>query len=194
MATRQEDGARRRDRTRTAIVGAACELIEETWMLPSADAVAERAGISRRSVFHHFSDRHELALAIIADQENRMAADLPPLLTDGPFEPRLAAFVERRVRLLERLFPYRRAAQALEVEDAILAERQTTLWQLNQAEIAAAFREELSSLGSQRGDVLLAAQAASSWLAWDALRRLGGVDAKRSARIMTRVLAAILVP
>ncbi|MHB8328932.1 MAG: TetR/AcrR family transcriptional regulator [Acidimicrobiales bacterium] len=96
LASRQQEGARRWRQTRATLVAAACELTEETWVLPSAESVAHRAELPRRSVFHHFDDRQDFALAVIAGQEIRMAAELAPRVTEGSCEVRLQAFVSRR--------------------------------------------------------------------------------------------------
>ena len=43
-------------RSRRAICDACLDLVQEGVLQPSADQIADRAGVSRRSIFYHFSD------------------------------------------------------------------------------------------------------------------------------------------
>ena len=54
----------RSQRTRSAIVAACIELVEEGDLRPTAPRVAERAGVSVRSVFQHFDDLEGLFAAV----------------------------------------------------------------------------------------------------------------------------------
>jgi AcrR family transcriptional regulator len=51
------DGRRvRSERSRKSIIDAMLQLVEEGILVPTAQQVSERAGVSLRSVFRHFSD------------------------------------------------------------------------------------------------------------------------------------------
>lgn len=89
-------------------------LVAEGDLNPTAKAIAERAGISRRSVFQHFADIESIYEAA----GRRVGSDLRPLLepvdTTLPLAARLEALVERRRALLERVDPIARAARVRE--------------------------------------------------------------------------------
>src|SRR5947209_10076854 len=89
----------RGQRNREAVVQAFLDLIAEGDLSPTAQKVAERAGVSLRSVFHHFEDMEQL-FASAADLHVSRYADLvQPLEADGSRAERIAAFVDQRSRL-----------------------------------------------------------------------------------------------
>ena len=60
------DGRRAsRERNRDAVVDALLDLYREGNLSPGADAVAERSGLSRRSLFRYFDDLDDLCRAAI---------------------------------------------------------------------------------------------------------------------------------
>ena len=89
-------------RNREAVVEAVISLIEEGDLNPSAAVIAERAGVSLRSIYHHFTDLDDVSRAV-ADRMFTMVAELyQPIPTDGPFDERLKAYVKQRTTLAER--------------------------------------------------------------------------------------------
>ena len=61
------DGRRQRsERSQTAIIAAALALMEEGTLVPTAQQVADRAGVGIRSFFRHFADMDSLFLAVDA--------------------------------------------------------------------------------------------------------------------------------
>src|SRR5262245_37285301 len=108
----------RGERNRTAIVDALLSLLEEGDMSPSARDIAERAGVSLRSVFQHYDDLESLYTALIERQAGRVVLDaIDPAL---PFPERLAKFVNTRTAVYERISPVRRAALVASVESPTL--------------------------------------------------------------------------
>src|SRR6187551_2594584 len=100
---RQEDGRRlRRDRNRTAVVEAMLELYGDGNLAPSSEEIAERAGLSSRSLFRYFEDIDDLVQAAIVRQQERIAPFLVvDVDRDASFDERVAAFVQQRLRLLD---------------------------------------------------------------------------------------------
>lgn len=61
---RSSDGRRQRsERSQTAIIEAALALMEEGTLVPTAQQIADRAGVGIRSFFRHFADMDSLFLA-----------------------------------------------------------------------------------------------------------------------------------
>jgi AcrR family transcriptional regulator len=83
----------RRDRNRDAVLDAVLDLFAEDALAPSAVQVAERSGVSLRSVYRYFDDTDELVRAGIA----RSRARVRPLVVLGDRGQRP---VEDRVRRL----------------------------------------------------------------------------------------------
>ena len=58
------DGRRQRsERSQTAIIKAALALMDEGTLVPTAQQIADRAGVGIRSFFRHFADMDSLFLA-----------------------------------------------------------------------------------------------------------------------------------
>lgn len=60
-------------RSRRAICDACLDLVQEGVLQPGAEQVAERAGLSRRSIFYHFRDLAELYDAVVEAGMQRCA-------------------------------------------------------------------------------------------------------------------------
>lgn len=94
-----------RERTRRAILEAVADVIMETSGVGfSVQAVADRAGVTHRTVYNHFPTRHALCEAFAEDVDESLAA------TGQPFDdrltrdrlPELAASLYRLLELRER--------------------------------------------------------------------------------------------
>ena len=100
-----EDGRHaRRDRNRLAVVDAMLELYAEGNLVPSSDEIAERAGLSPRSLFRYFEDLDDLVRVAISRQHERLlpAAQLD-VAADAPVAERVARLVAQRQRLFARI-------------------------------------------------------------------------------------------
>jgi AcrR family transcriptional regulator len=105
------DGRRRRSAdSRRRIVEAMLDLVREGDMSPSADVVAARAGVGRRTVFRLFSDMEGIYREMQAVMREKVApVRAQPLAADTP-AGMLHALVERRVRFFEEVLPMTVAA------------------------------------------------------------------------------------
>ena len=100
-----EDGRHaRRDRNRLAVVDAMLELYAEGNLDPSSDEIAERAGLSPRSLFRYFEDLDDLVQVAISRQHERLlpVAQLD-VAVDAPLADRVARLVAQRQRLFSRI-------------------------------------------------------------------------------------------
>jgi len=170
----------RSERSRRAVVGALLDLFEEDQLRPTAAQIAERAGVSLRSVFQHFESLETLFAAAADLQMERLAPLLVPIPTGGSFAGRLAMLATRRSRVLEAITRVRRASLRVEPfsdEVRTRLEKARGLAELSPAE---------------RRDVAAALGAAASWSTWEHLRRHQGLSIERARKVMTRTLAALL--
>ena len=100
-----EDGRHaRRDRNRLAVVDAMLQLYAEGNLDPSSDEIAERAGLSPRSLFRYFDDLDDLVRVAIGRQHERL---LPrarlDVSVDSPLAARVARLVDQRLRLFDKI-------------------------------------------------------------------------------------------
>jgi AcrR family transcriptional regulator len=189
----QSDGRLARGaRARTAVVDALLDLLEEGDLRPTAPRIAERAGISLRSVFHHFADLEALFAAAAERQTTRWRGLVRPIGPDGPLATRLAAFVRQRARVLEAVSPVRRAALRMEPFSPEIRARLQQVRELGRRDVERVFAHELAARRpAARRELLAALQATSSWPTWESLRAHQGLTAARARRVLTRILAAL---
>jgi TetR/AcrR family transcriptional regulator, regulator of autoinduction and epiphytic fitness len=184
----------RAERTRQALVDALLALLYEGQLRPTAEQIAERAGVSERSLFQHFADREVLYQAVAVQQyERHIGPTLEPIDVSLPLEERIDAFVEQRARLLETVTPVRRAALLLEPDSEVVAGWLQSFRRQKAREVERVFRAELDRLGPpERGVLLAALAAASAWTFWESLRAHQRLSVDRSRAAMRATLAALL--
>lgn len=160
------DGRRlRRDRNRSAVVSALLELYREGDLSPSSERIAERAGISPRSLFRYFEDLDALVGAAVEAQQAHLAPLLDPAVTPAtPLDDRVLGLVEHRTRLLEAMGPVGRVARSVAVNRPAVADELGRVRRLLRRQVADLFPAELAALGPDRAAPTLAAlDVALSW-------------------------------
>jgi AcrR family transcriptional regulator len=126
-ATAASDRRRSSERTRQAILAATREMLAECGVHGlTVEGVAARAGVAKTTVYRRWRSKDELALAVLIDMVEHVAA-VPDL---GDTRAELVAFVERAVKVL-RTTLMGRVMQGL-VSDLA-----------SNAELARAFRERV---------------------------------------------------
>jgi TetR/AcrR family transcriptional regulator, regulator of autoinduction and epiphytic fitness len=183
----------RGQRTRRKVADALISLLGDGEPDPTAKIIAERAGVSLRLVFHHFSDMDDLYRTVASLQLERQRREQPVIPHSLPLPLRIDETVCYRSVLFEEISPVRRAAvrrigSSPEVTAAI--EFSNILLTQN---LSAAFAPELAQSSQSEGIELLAAMdAASSWEAWERMRRGSHLPVDTASRVMTRTLSALL--
>lgn len=122
--TPRPDGRRvRAHNNRGRIVRAVVDLVGRNQLEPTAEAIAEEAGVSLRTVFRHFEEMENLYLEVAAE----IFALAQPVI-DRPFPTGLDAratlleILDRRIDLFERIAPYKRALDIFRHRSRALAE------------------------------------------------------------------------
>lgn len=198
IATTSAPGARdgraeRSARTRAAVVDALLALIHEGDLRPTAPRVAARAGVSLRTVFHHFDDMESL-LALAADRQmERVASIIRRVPREDPLRARIAAFVAGRARLHEAITPVRRAALLAEPFSQAVAARLAWTRQRARREVERVFAPEIARRSPRdRRDLVEAVTCAASWPAWESLRTHQQLAPPHARRVMERTITALL--
>lgn len=192
-APKRIDGRRARaERTHRAIVDAILDLIDEGNLEPTAQQVATRAKVALRSIRQHFESREAL-LTAAAEAHAARAEDLGPVDPALPVRAKVAAFVERRARSLERTSAIRRSAYVVEHRSPAIATLVRTTVRRRRGEVAAVFAPELDRLDApQRKRALDALDLATNGRTWDYARREMGLGESEAAALMTDALDAAL--
>lgn len=182
-------------RTREAIVDATIGLLEDGDLRPTAPRVADRAGVSVRSVFQHFDELERLHAAVAERLVDRVAVLLVPVSPDLPLADRIDCFVAQRTALLEAVTPIRRAAEVHGPFSDEITARLRDGQAFLRAELEQTFAPELDALPEvERRVVLDGLDLALGWRTWDALRADLGrpqPEAEQTARwLAERVLSS----
>jgi AcrR family transcriptional regulator len=197
-AAAEADGRLRRSaRSREAIVDAMFALVGEGVLSPTAEQVAERAGVGIRTVFRHFQDME----GVFAAMDARLRLQIQPLLgsdlrggpaPDAPApadaSARARELVARRVRLFETLAPYKRAEALKRWRSPFLAGCHAELVRALRADL----RRRLPELAEAPQELVDALEAATSFEAWDRLRDAQRLGRARAAAAMERLVLALL--
>ncbi len=183
--------SQRRARTRLAIVEAHTAMLREGQLKPTAAQVAERAGVSVRTLWGAFGDMEGLLQAttsywMSADDELRTLID-----PYTPLPERIEAYCAERVRRLEGIAPGARSAQLMEPFSAALtASRRTHLGRAVE-DAERTFAAELAACSDPDAtrDALV---ASVSWNAWSLLRDDLDRSVEQAQRAMVVAVSALL--
>lgn len=188
------DGRRaRREQNVEAVVDAMLDLLGEGRLSPGAAAVAERSGVSLRSVFRYFDDMDSLTERAIARQMER-SAHLYDLLDDrGPVEERAARLAAHRVLQHDKLAPYARVALLRAAEYPVVAQGLATRRDALRRQVEALFAAELDAAApARRDEVLGALEAVSSFEVVDLLIAHRHLAPARVESVLARSLLGVL--
>lgn len=178
-------------RTRDAIVDACLALIDEGDLRPTGPRIAERAGVSVRSVFQHFDDLEQLFTAVGARVTERVSAIVEEIDATLPTQERVTVFVAQRARLLEAISPVLRAALVHAHDSPSITGQFQHGHDLFRRQVAAVFASELAS--SQHPELLRdALVTAMSWSTWDTLRARQDRSFERAEQAMAWMVRAAL--
>lgn len=122
QTTTSGDGrTRRREQNRARIVKAFLDLIRSGIVSPSAQAVAERADLSSRTVFRCFQDMESLNREIVIALREEFLPRAVLDLSTADRRERLARLVQNRASMFEDMTPFRLAAEAHRHHSEVLA-------------------------------------------------------------------------
>jgi AcrR family transcriptional regulator len=184
--------ARRRAQSLDRAVDAVLDLIESGVPSPTAQQIAERSGISIRTVFRLTEDVETLLASAVQRQSERVAPLYVTLSTEGSLSQRINALVKNRSRIFEAIAPVRRVGEHLALRSPHVAAGLERQHRVLRRQIAALFEWELATMAAQeRKDALNAADVVGGWETWDQLRRLKGLSVAESARVVRGLLNRI---
>ncbi len=174
---------------------ASIALVDEGDLRPTAPRIAERAGVSVRSVFQHFDDLEGLYAAVGDRLVERLSYVGMTIDARRPVNERIAEVVRHRSSLLEAITPIRRAATVHAPFSRVVRARLQAGHDVLRAEIEAAFAPELTARrGTDRTTTLDALDTVLSWTSWDSLRSLNGRSVDEARTVLVRMVSALLGP
>jgi AcrR family transcriptional regulator len=186
-------------RTRESILRAYEGLIAEASAPPTGAELAERAGVSARSIFTHFGDMDGVLAAAARRAFDWLVATHVDVSPDLPLAERLRRFALRQAEVLERTSPLYRMLRSCRLggrrEDYSPAVREILAGvdQIRRRYVAFVFGREIDAVGAAERDAVLEAfVVAASWNTWEGLRVEQRLDPARARAAMERMLWGLL--
>ena len=194
------DGRRARaERSRDAVVEAILELLYEGNNQPGAADIAERAGVSLRSVFRHFDDLESLHAAAVERHQEIIAPLFElaiPRDASGDLaspERRIEVLAKHRAALYEEMVLVRVVAERLRDRSASIRAGLERSNRILKAQVLDTFAPELDAWDKTErraaGDAL---DLAASYAAWRQCREDQGLSVSRASAAVSLALTSIL--
>ena len=179
----------RSKRSRQLIADALFDLLGEGNLAPSAQQVADRAGVGLRTVFRLYADVDELYATINA----RLQAEVAPLLLNEPpidaaLSERALSLVDTRALVFERYRNYLCATQRNRGRSAFLAAQYRALVRTLRSRLLL----WLPELCEAPHDLVEAVDLATSFDAWERLRGDQRLSQRRARSVLRRTVLALL--
>lgn len=184
----------RRTRNRTAVIAALLEIIREGNLHPGASEIADRAGVSHRSIFRYFDDLDDLVRTAIdyAFAEAGPLADIPDI-GEGSLSERIANFVDARVALFQHVDGTMQLARMRAPSIASIDEGIAQIAEQFRTQIAEHFAGELSStVEADRPLMIDGVLVLTSYDSFTIHLRLLGSDVERIRAAWGTAIAAML--
>jgi AcrR family transcriptional regulator len=179
------DGRRQRsERSQTAIIEAALALMDEGALVPTAQQIADRAGVGIRSFFRHFADMDSLFLAademLISSYEALFEVDNRA----GTLSERVARAINLYGNAFDQLRPIILCTQAQLWRSPKLRENYAWHQKRLRKELEL-WLPEVAALPKDRREAL---HAVASFDMWHRLREHQGLSPKASSDIVTSLV------
>jgi len=186
----------RRDRNRLAVLDAVLELFSEDNLTPTPEQVAQRSGLSLRSVYRYVADRDDLIRAAIERHLDLIA----PLFViegfaQGPLDQRIERFVGARIRLYEAIAATHRATRIRAPESELLRDGLDNGRRLMREQLERQFARELhGGEPARRRAVLAAADALTQIETIEHYRVHRRFSSTETEELLVAALAMLLGP
>jgi AcrR family transcriptional regulator len=182
------DGRRQRaDASRRRIARAMLELVREGEVEPSADLVAERAGVGRRTVFRLFSDMEGVFREMHAVMVERLAPEFAAPFKSATWRERLDEVVTRRARMFDQMLPIKSASDAYRARSKFLQTEHRKLARMQRDSLRRVLPANIAD-----GEAFEMLDLALSFEAWRRLRQEQGLSAKQAIATLRYAARALI--
>ncbi|MFE2998082.1 TetR/AcrR family transcriptional regulator [Nocardia sp. NPDC059246] len=193
MSEGKGDGPRRRrnpEQTRRAIIEGLLSAVHDGEFDPTTRSIAERAGVSERSIFVHFPTRTALITAAVDQQSEQVEALLAEIDPELP----LAQRIEAVVRQSEAIFTLQREPRVLGLIESLRTPAVDTRMRLTDKRIRDALTRAFApELDYAEGEQLLdLVDATVGWPYRHHLMDRRGLSKRAASEAVGRALTAML--
>jgi AcrR family transcriptional regulator len=163
----------RRTRNRQRVIVALLDIVRAGELDPSVADIADRAGVSHRSVFWYFDDINDLVRTAI-DHEVELATPLSeiPDIGIGSLDRRIDSWVDCRLQLHAATYQVGRVARHRAPVIPGIDEGLKGIYQIGIGKMRNHFTKELDELGTDGGIMLDAAMVLTGFESYDVQRRI----------------------
>ncbi len=193
----ETDGRRlRRALNREAVVDALLDLYREGNLRPGTDLIAERAGLSPRSLFRYFEDTDDLAgEAALRQQIRALPLVVLEVDADADFDERVRVLVEQRFRLFREIGNAALASRLRAPFHPRMAEALAGTRAFLRGQVRTLFSHELEAMDDTRAEaVLAAADLLTGFESYQLLTDAQGRDPQQAKSLLVGSLTVLLGP
>lgn len=185
----------RSQKSRDAVVEAMLALIQETGAPPIAEEVAERAGISRRTVFRLFEDMDTLRAAAREHLQAQVRGRFPqPDLASMDEPGRIVALTDHLSSVYEFISPIRRLSERARVHNEDVDQQLRSYRTEIRRTLSKAFANSLKACDEgEREARLMGAELLCGWQTWNTLRHHQRCSIKLARRTVATGLRRLLL-
>jgi AcrR family transcriptional regulator len=189
-----EDGrTARSQRTRELAVDALLTLLREGAANPTVAQIADRTGVTTRSIHANFTSIEELHRLAVDRATADVLRRIEPIDITAPLETRIDALCRQRAIIHEHLAPLRVAARAREASSPALADARAAALGAAREQVQRVFAVELARLDPAHRRRLAAAVGAvvgdGAWDLWRTSYEMSPTTARRTMdESLTRLL------
>ena len=182
----------RSERSRQAMVDALLDLLRSGTLRPSSAQIAERAGVTQRTLFNQFGDMDSLISAVAARQTERVLGMLPTA-GEGTLEQRVASYCDGLAILLDETMHVRWAVVTSTTTMAPASAALDSARQFMRGRIADAFAPELEPRSAAMVSELLdALEIETDPVVWRIRRIQQELTTEQSRATVERAMLALL--
>jgi AcrR family transcriptional regulator len=171
------------------VVAALLDCVADGEFDPSAETVAQRAGVGLRTVFRLFSDKETLISQVSQAVLSRIADLASAPLRGATWRERLEDMMTRRFAAFEQVMPYRRAGQAHAHHSPFVRMNNQAMTQALRETLAGVLPPELSA-DRDAFEALDMALCVDAWIRLRVDQRLEPASARTAVRRMVAALTA----
>jgi len=179
---------KRGEDNRKRISAAFLELLREDVKSPTAEQVAEKAGVGLRSVFRHFDDMETLYREMNTEFDAMLAAAMRAPLAAASWQDRLQESISLRAALFERLAPYYVGTQVHRHESPFLNAQLVRAAALHRDQVRRLVPPALAD-DAACFEALLLVLSIDAWLR---LRREQGLDLAAATAVVQTLVGALV--
>ena len=182
----------RLERSKLAVLQAVNDIVRETGEAPTADTLAKRSGVSRRSIFRLFGSKSGLLKAAAEFMYDELVERFPfPDLASLAPSDRVSRFVDHVGSIYEYMAPFARVSRKAQEDEELIQRERMRIQALYQSEVQGAFAA-LGRVATAAPILRDSVQLVLSWNTWDYLRNERKHSVEHSKEILTQTILALL--